>query len=93
MINYKRMIAQWVRKEVEKWFKAQCMTPGVAYYLWYKMSEPGKNGELRIEPNKPSEEWTLARSERISTAWTMDQAVYILSMEWCTNLPILDPNS
>lgn len=92
MKNYKAMIAEWVRVEVEKWFKSQCLNPTIPQYLWYKESSPGNNGELSISHEKPSKEWKLAHKDRISIAWTVDQAVYILSMQWCTNLPILDPN-
>ena len=91
MKNYKLMIAGWIRTEVERWFKDQTKDPYATNYLWYKEAKPGLNGELRIAPNKPSEEWVLARTERISRAWDIETIVYQLC-QWCSNLPILDPN-
>ncbi|MBV6343485.1 hypothetical protein HWQ67_18080 [Candidatus Magnetobacterium casensis] len=58
-----------VRRQAELWFVGQCRNPYARYYLYYK------TGEILISDAEHTPEgYTLADPQRISQAWTVDQA-------------------
>lgn len=61
-------------REIEKWYRAQCEHAG-AYYLYFRPTDAqGNAGEIAIAMEAPGVEWQLAATERISSAWTIEQA-------------------
>lgn len=72
---------------VNGWFKAQCLQPFEAYYLYFKPSAGKTPGELRIL-TEPEDGFQLADPRRISTAWTTQQAVRFVR-DAMRSLPIL----
>lgn len=92
MQDYKLMIAGWVRREVDGWFRIQGMDLTMSHFLWYKESKPGSNGKLKISAKRPSDDWLIAGDgEPMKIDWSVECAVYNLC-NWCSNLPILDPS-
>lgn len=78
-----------LRTEVDDWFVNQCHNPYEHYYLYYLPSTIDPNSGLSIAIDRPTDDWQIA-SERISIAWTRDQA-HARLLIIARTLPILDP--
>ena len=87
LIEIEKLLWGWTEKAVNDWFDSQMKNPYSAYYLYYKEEAES----IVIATDKP-EGYTLGSSERISPAWTKDQA-YMRVRNMLNRLPLFNPNA
>lgn len=62
---------------VHRWFRAQCANTYGHFYLFARKARPGERiAAPIIAEDLPSDEYFLAMVERVSPAWTQQQALY-----------------
>lgn len=81
-------VQEWLygkaKEESEKWFIAQCANSFGYFYLYYT------TGDIKISDSHPGEGWHLAMPQRISPAWSKEQAktICVEALRRCPCLPM-----
>lgn len=73
-----------IPQQVDRWFREQSLEPYAHFYLFIK---PAPDAELVIAQEAP-DGFELADSQRISPAWTRDEALDRIN-KWARRLPVL----
>jgi hypothetical protein len=68
MTDYRAIIEGWLLVALKEWRRQQMLNPYAALYLW------GTKGAVVVAADSPGPEWSMVDNQRISPAWTGNQA-------------------
>ena len=77
-------VEKLVQGALDDWWKVQIRDPYAMMYLYHK------KGGLTIAAKNPGKPWELSMPERISPAWSREQAYNVIRFK-AKSLPIIPP--
>jgi len=80
-----KLLWRLTEKAVDVWFTEQMKNPHAAYYLYYL-----PEGDMIIIATDKPEGYMIGSTQRISPAWTKEQACYRVH-DMLKSLPLLNP--